>query len=530
MTAHPLDVAVVIVYALAMLAFGLYFYFRVDRYSDYYDGGRTWGVWIVGCAVAATNIGAGNSMGSVAMAYRDGYSAAWYVTLQALAFIPFAYVAVHKIHPLKETTLAEYLESRYQPWLRPISAVALALATFAILPAQIVGGATVLTALIGLDYTTAFLVVGVDADSLLGARRHAVGDLRRRLSVGADARRVPDRRAHLHQRRRRPAAGAWPACRQTHASWWSGATGTWNPPTIAAWLITVVMARFGSQEWYQRIRASKSVEASRRGFILGGVMAAPFGFLTMLVGIAALQQMPGLANPEEAFARSMMSAMPVGLRALMMSAILAAVVTSGESSVNAATALFVNDLCKRVVPDRTDRFYLRLSQVSCAVLGLLALVLALNAPHIVEYIRLGFMIRTPVAITVLLGLYWRGANATGAAAAIIVGTLSVLGWQTFGDPRAIDPFWIAAPVTLVAIVVGSLLGAPARHTDNRSAWTSRHDQPHRPRPHAGRRRRRRLSNAISSGSRRCLATRAATARTVRPRTWPPSSKRPACRW
>jgi len=158
---HPLDLAVVILYALSMVAFGVYFYFRVDRYSDYYDGGRTWGVWIVGCAVAATNIGAGNTMGSVAMAYRDGLSAGWYVTLQALAFIPFAYVAVHKIHPLKETTLAEYLETRYKPWLRPISAVALALATFAILPAQIVGGATVLTSLVGLDYTTAFLLVGV---------------------------------------------------------------------------------------------------------------------------------------------------------------------------------------------------------------------------------------------------------------------------------------------------------------------------------------------------------------------------------
>ena len=96
-TAHPLDVAVLIAYATAMVAFGLYFYFRVERYSDYYDGGRTWGVFIVGCAVAATNIGAGNTMGSVAMAYRDGLSAGWYVTLQALAFIPFAYIAVHKI-------------------------------------------------------------------------------------------------------------------------------------------------------------------------------------------------------------------------------------------------------------------------------------------------------------------------------------------------------------------------------------------------------------------------------------------------
>ena len=460
-TAHPLDVAVLIAYATAMVAFGLYFYFRVERYSDYYDGGRTWGVFIVGCAVAATNIGAGNTMGSVAMAYRDGLSAGWYVTLQALAFIPFAYIAVHKIHPLKETTLAEYLESRYRPWLRPISAVALALATFAILPAQIVGGATVVTALVGLDYTTAFLTVGgalILYSALGGMPSVTYGDVYQwLLMLGGFLIGVPifisaaGGLAHV--------MGGVP---DTHASWWSGATGTWNPATIAAWLVTVIMARFGSQEWYQRIRASKSVEASRRGFILGGLMAAPFGFLTMLIGIAAMQQMPDLANPEEAFARSMMAAMPVGLRALMMSAILAAVVTSGESSVNAATALVVNDVGKRFVPNRSDRFYLRLSQVSCAVLGLAALLLALNAPHIVEYIRLGFMIRTPVAIAVLMGLYWRSANATGAAAAIIVGTLAVLGWQNFGDPRAIDPFWIAAPVTLAAIIVGSLATGGAR--------------------------------------------------------------------
>ncbi|MGE0812285.1 MAG: sodium:solute symporter [Vicinamibacterales bacterium] len=458
-TAQPLDLAVVVAYALTMLAFGLYFYFKVEKYSDYFDGGRRWGVWIVGCAVAATNIGAGNSMGAVAMAYRDGYAAMWYVTLQALAFIPFAWIAVHKIHPLKETTLAEYLESRYARWLRPISAVALALATFAILPAQIVGGATVLTSLLGVDYTAAFYLVGgtlILYSALGGLPSVTYGDVYQWvLMLGGFLVGVPVVVA---------AAGGLShvlgSVPPTHASWWSGATGQWNPPTIAAWLITVVMARFGSQEWYQRIRASRSAAASRRGFILGGLMAAPFGFLTMLIGLAALQQMPDLANPEEAFARTMMGAVPVGLRALMMTAILAAVVTSGESSVNAATALFVNDVCKRLVPGRPDRFYLRLSQVSCAGLGAVALVLALGAPRIVEYIRLGFMIRTPVALTVLLGLYWRGANAAGAAAAIVIGTATVLGWQTVGDPRALDPFWIAAPVTVVVLVGGSLATRP----------------------------------------------------------------------
>ena len=177
-------------------------------------------------------------------------------------------------------------------------------------------------------------------------------------------------------------------------------------------------------------------------------MAAPFGLLTMLIGIAALQQLPDLANPEEAFARSMMSAMPVGLRALMMSAILAAVVTSGESSVNAATALFVNDVCKRLVPDRSDRFYLRLSQVSCAVLGLVALVLALNAPHIVEYIRLGLHDphargdhRADGPVLARRQRHGRGGRHHRRHAR------RPRAGRIFGDPRALDPFWIAAPVT-----------------------------------------------------------------------------------
>jgi SSS family solute:Na+ symporter len=186
----------------------------------------------------------------------------------------------------------------------------------------------------------------------------------------------------------------------------------------------------------------------------------------MLVGVAALTQFPDLANPEEAFARAMMAAIPAGLRALIMSAILAAVVSSGESSVNAATALFVNDVMRPyILRHRSDRFYLRLSQVSCAVLGLVALFVALLAPAIVAYIRLGFLIRTPVAIAVLAGLYWRGATATGATAGIVAGTLAVLSWHTFGNPEALDPFWIGTPVSVVFLVGGSRLFGGTRSSD-----------------------------------------------------------------
>lgn len=455
MAVNPIDIAVLIVHLSVMLGFGLYFYFKVQHFDEYYDGGRVWGAWLVSLAVAAANIGAANTIGAVTLAYTEGPSAFWYVTLQALAFIPFAYLAVPKIYPRQETTLAEFLETRYQPWMRPVSAAALGTATMAILPAQIVGGASVIVSLIGIDYTTAFVSVGAAliVYTALGGLPSVTYNDTYQWAVIVLGFVVCVPLIVVNGGGLGAMLGSLP---ESHRSWWFGASGGWSVFTIAAWSITVLIARFGSQEWYQRTRAARSADAARRGFIIGGLMAAPFGILTMLIGIAAFSQFPDLANPNEAFSRTMMDSMPAGLRALTMSAILAAVVSSGESSVNAATGLLVNDVLKPLVlPGRSDRFYLRLSQVACVVLGLAALALALQAPGIIQYIRLGFLMRTPVALAVLVGLYWRGANATGAAAGIVVGTTAVLAWQTFGDPDRIDPFWIATPATLIALAVGS---------------------------------------------------------------------------
>ena len=178
----------------------------------------------------------------------------------------------------------------------------------------------------------------------------------------------------------------------------------------------------------------------------------------MLIGVGALVQFPGLENSEQAFPVAMMASVPPGLRALVMVAILAAIASSGDASVNSATALVVNDVFKRyLLRGRSDIFYLRLSQVSCLTLGAVALTLALLSPVIVGYIRLGFLIRTPVAITILVGLYWRGANALGAVAAIVSGTTAVLVWHTFGNTETLDPFWIGAPITFLTLYAVSVI-------------------------------------------------------------------------
>lgn len=452
--ARTLDVVVLVAYVAALFGFGIYAYLRVETVSEYFEGGRRWRAWLVALAVASTNLGAANTVGAVALAYREGVSALWYVTLQALAFVPFAFLAVPKVYPLHARTLAEFLEDRYRPWLRPVAATALALSTFAVMPAQIVGGASVVSTLTGMDPRTGYFCIGLALmfyTSLGGFLSVVYSDLLQwTLLVLGFVVGVPMVLAHV--------GGIETLARslpESHRSLWTGARGGWGFLTILAWSLTVVIARFGSQEWYQRARAARSAADARRGIACGGLMAAPFGVLTMIVGVSALVLFPSLPNPEQAFAETMISSVPAGLRVLVLGAILAAVMSNGESSVNAATALFVNDICRPWLGERSERFFLRLSQVSTFALGSAALALALLSPAIVEYIRLGFLIRTPVAIVVLAGLYLALPTATGAVAAIALGTGSVLAWQFLGEPGRVDPFWIGAPVTILTLLLVS---------------------------------------------------------------------------
>ena len=128
---------------------------------------------------------------------------------------------------MRETTLAEYLENRYRPWLRPVAASALALATFAILPAQVVGGASVIVALTGIDYTTALVVVGgalVLLTSLGGLLSVTYNDtLQWTLLVVGFMIGVPLVIAHSGG-----LPAVWNGLPESHRDWWWGASGGWD--------------------------------------------------------------------------------------------------------------------------------------------------------------------------------------------------------------------------------------------------------------------------------------------------------------
>ena len=74
---HWLDLTIFIVYILAMLGVGVFFYFKNKDDEDYYVGGRNMSAGHIGLSVVATDVGGGFSIGLGGLGFTMGLSGNW---------------------------------------------------------------------------------------------------------------------------------------------------------------------------------------------------------------------------------------------------------------------------------------------------------------------------------------------------------------------------------------------------------------------------------------------------------------------
>jgi solute:Na+ symporter, SSS family len=74
---HIIDIAILIIYMLAMLGIGYYFMMRNKTTEDYFVSGRNMKSWHVGLSVVATDVGGGFSIGLGGLGFAMGISGSW---------------------------------------------------------------------------------------------------------------------------------------------------------------------------------------------------------------------------------------------------------------------------------------------------------------------------------------------------------------------------------------------------------------------------------------------------------------------
>lgn len=177
-----------------------------------------------------------------------------------------------------------------------------------------------------------------------------------------------------------------------------------------------------------------------------GLGCIPIWVLFMLVGTCLwvfYQCFPEFLQtglrPDEVFPHFILTQLPVGLGGLVISAVLAAAMSTVDSNLNAgATVVTVDWYKKFFVKNRTDKHYLQTGRILTIVLGIVGIIVAygitkINARTFLDLaFFLGAVFSAGLGGFFLLGFFFKRANSQGAIVGVCAGVVMIL-WLTLSN-------------------------------------------------------------------------------------------------
>jgi len=179
----------------------------------------------------------------------------------------------------------------------------------------------------------------------------------------------------------------------------------------------------------------------------------------VIVGLAALILMPGLADPELAYPLMMVRYLPAGVLGLVFASLLAAFMSTVSTQINWGASYLVHDVWARFSGERDETRLLRLARILSLLLALLAAVVSFFMDSVGQVFRFLILIGNGPGLVLLLRWFWWRVNAWAEIAAMLAGLgialatyLPALAGLTFGQRLALTAFGAMAvwlPVMLL---------------------------------------------------------------------------------
>jgi Na+/proline symporter len=114
-------------------------------------------------------------------------------------------------------------------------------------------------------------------------------------------------------------------------------------------------AAFAAASSPQQRRTSVTASLKRLRYVCNCRTLGPNFFFMIIPGLIAIALLPELESPDHVFPALAFELLPVGLRGLILTALLAAIMSSLDSALNAAASLLTMDFVKPLRPEISGR-------------------------------------------------------------------------------------------------------------------------------------------------------------------------------
>jgi len=424
--------------------------------TNYILAGRQLTTPLITVSIVGLAVGGASTIGVAEQAYKVGLSAGWYTTAWGIGAITMGMLVAKKYRELNITTIPELL-GRYYDKKGMIAGIACQiLIQLVVMSLQYLAGGSILCALMPeiFTLTTGMLTSAVvfisvtmiggmwsaSLSNILNVSLKYIGIILATIVSVTHAGGLKNIEAGL------------PA-NTTYLSFFDGV----GIIGIVTWMLVLVTVNLSLQSIIQISLGAKDVQTARRGFVIGGLMMLPIGFVSALLGVIAKTMFPDV-SPAMALPMTIMSLNPV-LAGITLAALWAADVSTACNLLLSSATLFSQDIYKKFInPNASDKKFLIVTKASVLSLGLLTLIFAMTISGIITTLMIGLSLTASFSVIVLFTLFAPSLCRKNAAFYTIAVSLAVLVlWQTVPSthifPHVIYLEWIACVGTFLLTYV-----------------------------------------------------------------------------
>jgi SSS family solute:Na+ symporter len=464
------QLAIVLVYLLAMLAIGVLFRRRSARDTvEFFLAGRGIGRLVLFFTMAATNFSAFTIFGLSGAGYRIGY--AFYPVMGfGTGFMALGlWVIGSRVHALARergyVTPSDFIRDRYgSPLLKGLFSIMMILFTLPYIAIQAIAAGRSLEALAGLPYWAgALLVIGFTVCYVMlgGMRSVAWTDVVQLLMILG----FTLAGFILIAVRVRGLAGSAGELAARYPGLFSrpGLDGSMVPGVWLGYLLLWLFADPMFPQLFQRFLAARDLRSLKTTVVLYPLITTFLFFLTVSIGVLGRAVFPDLsvAQSESVYPLLLARFASPFVSTLLLTGGLAALMSTLDSQLLTMASMIGLDFGKRKA---APVWLYRLIVLGIGAAGYL---LALRPPQtILDFVnRTSFTGLAVLAPVVLGGLYWRRANRYGALAGILAGeALTVLSFfRVVQVPGVLPVIPVLAVTSLVFAVVSLLTRSPGEN-------------------------------------------------------------------
>ncbi len=448
-----LDAAVLVGFALALLAIGRWAAGGVRTTLDFHLAGRRLGRLPAALSLAATEFNGSGLVGGAGLAYSVGVAGAFWNLSAVPAWLVLGWTVAVAFRRRALYTVPELLEERYGPATRRLASASQLASGSLFTTVQIVVSAYALSAALGLEHATAAVLVTlvfVTFTYLGGLPAVVWTDVAcyfvLMLAVVAAFPIALAEVGGLAGLRR-----ALPAERFDF-----GQLGVSEP---LAWVALCFYSYATDQAYLQRAFAAKDAAVARFAYVFTGLNYLVFAAAVALLGMAAAATLPGLARPDEALPALVQRVLPPGARSLVLAGLLAATVSTASAYLSAGASLFAKDLFEPLAGGAVgERRLLRVSRAATVGISAIALALAISTPRVVDTVVLSVLVsHAAVFFPVLAALYWPGVARVAGFWSIFAGAAAGLVshfalYRRAGPLAGVHPLFVGPAAALAVLL------------------------------------------------------------------------------